>query len=66
MERLLSQRRVPGEAALRIDVDSVLHRWSAQHAIFCGQIVSHVLDDDGIAAEREVRTVLLARPDGYD
>src|SRR2546423_5786256 len=63
---LFSQRRVAGEAALGIDVDSVLRRRSAQHAIFRGQIVSHALDDDGIASERHMRTVLLACADRDD
>jgi hypothetical protein len=66
MQRLFPKRCVSGETSLRINVDSVLHRRSAQHAIFCGEIVSHSLYYDRIAPEREMRSVLLAGTDWYD
>ena len=66
VKRFLSQRRVAGKTSFRVDVHSILHRRSSQHAIFSRQIVGHTLDDDCVAAKREVRTVLLTRPDWYD
>jgi hypothetical protein len=63
VQGLFPQRSVPRESALRVDIHSILHRWSPQHAIFCGKIVGHSLDNDRIAAEGKVRPMLLASPD---
>src|SRR5881394_2552801 len=66
MERLAAQRRVAGEAALGHHVHAVLERRRAEHAEFGGQVVGKPFDDDRVGAERHVRAMLLAGPDGHD
>ena len=66
MQRLAPQRRISGETALGVDVDAVLQRRRAQHAEFRGEIVREMFDDDRIAAERHVGSVLLARANRND
>ena len=55
----------PGKARVR-RVDSVLHRRRAQDTELRRQIVGEMLDDDRIAAERQMGPVLLGRAHRHD
>src|SRR5438067_2043796 len=52
---------MPGKRPLRGRVDAIFDGGRAQDLERAGQIVGQALDDDGVAAERQVRAVLLAR-----
>ena len=63
---LLAHRRVAGERALGADVHSVLDCGSAQHSIFRREVVGEPLGNERRRSDRQVRTVLLTRPDRHD
>src|SRR6187551_3681286 len=66
VERLLSDRRVPGEAALGLRVDAVFDGRGQKHREFGGEIACQPLDDDRVDSEWEMRPVLLTGADGND
>src|SRR5687767_8874582 len=66
MQGLLAHGAVSREATLALDIDAVFERRGAQHAELRREIVGEMIDDDRVAADREVQPVLLARPDRDD
>jgi hypothetical protein len=47
-------------------IDAIVHGGCAQHAELSGEIDSDASSDEHVAAERQVRAVLLEGADGYD
>ena len=66
MQRFLPHRRIADVSALGVDVHAVLDRRRAKHAEFSRQVVGEALDDDRIAAEWKMRTVLLTGADRHN
>jgi len=66
MERLAAQRGIPGKSTLGIDVHAIFERRCSQDPKFGGEVVREMLNDDRVAAERHVWTVLLTCTDGHD
>jgi hypothetical protein len=66
VQRLAAERGISGVPALGRDVDAVLKGRRTQHAELGREVVGEPLDDDGVAAQRLVRPVLLARSDRDD
>src|SRR5688500_13958331 len=66
VKSFLPHGRVADEAALGVDVDTVLDGGSAQHAELGRKVVGKPLGYDRCGAEREMRSVLLAGSDRDD
>src|SRR6266480_1491145 len=61
VQRLAADRGVAGEGPLGDGVDPIFDRRGAQDLERPGEVVGQALDDDGVATERQVGAVLLAR-----
>ena len=66
VQRLLPDRTVARKYALRGRIDAVFDGWGSNHAEFGGQVVCQAIDDDRVAAHRQVRPMLLTGADGDD
>jgi hypothetical protein len=65
VKRAAAQGGSSGEGACRL-VNAILDRRDARYAERFREVVCQPLDNDGIAAERKMRPVLLGRAYGYD
>jgi hypothetical protein len=54
------------EVTHRRSVHAIFYSWRPQHLELGGQVVCEPLDDDRVAAEREMWAVLFGRPDRDD
>src|SRR3954470_20820921 len=66
VERFFSDGCVTGESALGLCIHTVLDGRSEEHAKLGGEVAGQSLDDDGITAEWEMGSVLLAGSDRND
>ncbi len=66
VQGLPAEARIAKKVSLCGNVDAIFYGGRAQHSILRRKIVSEVFNNDGVAAEWKVRSVLFARADRND